>query len=322
MSDFAEAIPPNRANPVRAPSPTLKAKARWVFRGPNGIRAGWSVLIFIAIMALCLVAVRLIGHAILGHRPPPPTGDLSPARMLVQEVILLLVVLIPTWAMSRIERRPVWSYGLAPRRAVALCSIGLAGGLASLSLLVAALDATGALTFAGIALNTQQAIIYGLVWAFGFFLVGVAEETIFRGYVQTTLARGIGFWPAAIGISLLFAASHYGNPGETPLGLAGVVAASLALTLLLYVTGSLWLSIGFHAAWDWSQSYLYGTPDSGIMMQGHLFITHAAGNVSLSGGPAGPEGSLLATPVLIATLLGLVFIVRQAGLAPRGVRAD
>jgi membrane protease YdiL (CAAX protease family) len=287
--------------------------------GPHGIRAGWSVLIFVALMAACLGAIVAIGHAVFGQHKMPK-GELPPTLLLIQELILLVVVLVPTWIMSRIERRPFWSYGLAPRRAVPLCLIGLGGGFASLSLLVAALDATGALTVAGVALNTQQAILYGLVWAFGFFLVGVAEETIFRGYVQTTLARGIGFWPAAIGISLLFAASHYGNPGETPLGLAGVVAASLALTLLLYVTGSLWLSIGFHAAWDWSQSYLYGTPDSGIMMQGHLFITHAAGNVSLSGGAAGPEGSLLATPVLIATLLGLVFIVRQAGLASRGVR--
>jgi membrane protease YdiL (CAAX protease family) len=169
--------------------------------------------------------------------------------------------------------------------------------------------------FDGVALHGAAIFEYALIWLFGFFLVGVAEETMFRGYVLSTLTRGIGFWPGAVVLSLLFAAAHIHNKGENVLGIAEVVTAGLVLCLMLRVTGSLWMSIGFHNTWDWAQSYFYGTPDSAMMMKGHLFITHAVGNVSLSGGTAGPEGSVLAPLGLVVVPLILVWIARRTGLA-------
>ena len=71
--------------------------------------------------------------------------------------------------------------------------------------------------------------------------------------------------------------------------------------LSLWYTKSLWWAIGFHAGWDWGQSYLYGTPDSGLLTQGHLRVSHSAGNRLLSGGATGPEGSLLILPLLIVS---------------------
>jgi hypothetical protein len=94
------------------------------------------------------------------------------------------------------------------------------------------------------------------------------------------------------------------------------VAAGLVFCLLLRASGSLWLAIGFHTTWDWAQSYLYGTPDSGLVMRGHLLITHAAGNPRFSGGTAGPEGSAFAMPLLLLGPLVLVFLCRSAGLFP------
>jgi hypothetical protein len=70
-------------------------------------------------------------------------------------------------------------------------------------------------------------------------------------------------------------------------GLAGLV-----FCFALYRTGSLWWAIGIHAAWDWSQSFLYGVADSGLMAEGHLFATHPVGKPILSGGLTGPEGSV------------------------------
>ena len=102
------------------------------------------------------------------------------------------------------------------------------------------------------------------------------------------------------------------------LGIAQVFTAGMVLCLMLRITGSLWMSIGFHTTWDWAQSYLYGTPDSATMMKGHLLISHAAGNIQLSGGTAGPEGSVLAPLGLIAGPLLLVWIGRRLGLVDGG----
>jgi len=32
----------------------------------------------------------------------------------------------------------------------------------------------------------------------------------------------------------------------------------------IWRTGNLWFAIGNHAAWDWGQTFLFGTPDSGL----------------------------------------------------------
>jgi len=128
------------------------------------------------------------------------------------------------------------------------------------------------------------------------------------------LTRGIGFWPAAALISIVFGLFHVGNPGESYAGLIGVVVAGLVFCVLLRVSGSLWLGIGFHTAWDWSQSYLYGTPDSGTMMRGHLLETRAIGDALISGGSAGPEGSVLGAPVMAIGIILLIVLWRRLGV--------
>ena len=180
-----------------------------------------------------------------------------------------------------------------------------------------ALNTGGYLVFDGKALRGLSALGYGLVWLLDFMIVGIREEALFRGYLQATLTRGIGFWPAAILLSLLFGAGHLQNAGESITGIMGVIAHALFYCLLLRLSGSLWLGIGFHAAWDWAQSYLYGTPQSGHMMQGHLFIAHARGNPLMSGGSAGPEGSLLGLPAQVIGLFVFLWAVKRAGLFER-----
>jgi membrane protease YdiL (CAAX protease family) len=81
----------------------------------------------------------------------------------------------------------------------------------------------------------------------------------------------------------------------------------VVFTLALWRTGSLWWAIGFHMAWDWAQSFLYGVPDSGYLIQGRLFATEALGNPLLSGGADGPEGSVFSIAVLLLVIVVLWF---------------
>jgi uncharacterized protein len=62
---------------------------------------------------------------------------------------------------------------------------------------------------------------------------------------------------------------------------------------------SLYWAVGFHAGWDWGQSYFYGTANSGLLMQGHLLSAHPTGNPLWSGGATGPEASLFLLPILV-----------------------
>jgi hypothetical protein len=109
------------------------------------------------------------------------------------------------------------------------------------------------------------------------------------------------FWPAAALLSVLFGALHLANPGEARIGIAAVVVIGFFFCLTLRRTGALWFAVGFHAAWDWGESYLYSVPDSGSIARGHLLNSSLHGPEWLTGGSVGPEGSYFLF-VLIAGL--------------------
>ena len=289
-------------------SDTRKATLRWVFVGATGIRAGWSAAIFTAILAVPTTIAQIIAI----HLHITPGKELLPWRLLGAEAFSFALIMAATWVMGRIERRSVWAYGLAIDRPWRHFSWGWVGGFLCLSALVGLLTAGGYLIVGGLALHGAGIVLFGALWLAAFTLVGFSEETLFRGYLQATLARGMGFWPAALVMSLLFGIAHISNGGESVLGITEVVVAGMVFCLLLRVSGSLWMGIGFHGAWDWAQSYFYGTPDSGFLARHHLLLSHAAGNTQLSGGTAGPEGSVLAPPIMCLGLLVLVWICRRA----------
>ena len=81
-------------------------------------------------------------------------------------------------------------------------------------------------------------------------------------------------------------------------------------------TGSLWWAIGFHMAWDWAQSFFYGTSDSGMVAQGHFLNEHPVGPLLWSGGPTGPEGSLYIVPLLLIMALAMWLWWRRGVTAP------
>ena len=285
-----------------------------IFLGLRGLRAGWRVLVFAAFALGSGLAVQAL---LAGVVTLPDKGEVPARIAFALEATQAVIILGITWLMARLEGRSVWSYGLSGPHAVRRLAIGWVAGLACLSALIAALAATGNIAFDGIALHGLAIPSYALIWAVGFLLVGFVEETVIRGYAQSTLTDGIGFWPAALVTSSLFAADHLTNHGETVLGVVQVFAAGLAWCLLLRVTGSLWMGIGFHAAWDWAQSYLYGTADSGWIMQGHLLASRAVGDPRMSGGADGPEGSVLASPIMLAGAVLLAWAVGRRHAASR-----
>jgi hypothetical protein len=160
----------------------------------------------------------------------------------------------------------------------------------------------------GAALSGAEAVKYGALYGIGFILVVFFGEFSFRGYMQATLGSGIGFWPAAIVLSLVFGAIHLANSGEAVLGAVTAGAFGLVAAFSLFRTGSIWLAIGMHASWDWGETYLYSVPDSGQPAQGHLLNVGFHGPTWLTGGTVGPEGSALAILVLLIWALAINFL--------------
>jgi len=124
-----------------------------------------------------------------------------------------------------------------------------------------------------------------------FLVVAVFEESTLRGYLQFTLTRGIGFWWGALLLSLLFGFSHGTNRGETPVGLFSAAGVGLVFCISLWYTGSLWWALGFHASWDWAESYFYGTSDSAWWCRDTCWANTPWGNDCGAAGRPAPKGA-------------------------------
>lgn len=117
-----------------------------------------------------------------------------------------------------------------------------------------------------------------------------------------------GFWQAAWAASTLFGFIHTGNGGENWIGIFAAALIGFVFCVSVRLTGSLWWAIGCHAAWDWAETFFYGTPDSGMVASGHYLTTALTGNAFWSGGADGPEGSVLVLGVVLLLLVALLLI--------------
>jgi len=293
--------------PVRVSQPASGIKS--FFRGPNGLRVGWRLLIFIALLAVLIGGAGLVSHG--GPRglrnAHKHMGEIAvtPSLMGVSEAITFALLCLATLVMGRIEKRKFSEYGLPLRQALGKDFwTGCLSGFLAISGTLLVMFLLHGFRITGFALH-GKAILYSLAgWAVAFLLAGLFEEFLCRGYLQYTLASGIGFWPAGFVMSGLFAFGHAFNPHETLAGVASVVLFGLLLCLFLRRSGNLWCAVGFHAAYDWGQTF-FGVPDSGIAPYHNLFNSTFSGPQWLTGGIVGPEASVL-TPIALA-LVALVF---------------
>lgn len=234
----------------------------------------------------------------------PENSDAFSFVVFVQELLLFLIVYLPACLMARLENRPVGVYGLPVRGFLGKrfwqgCVIGVA----EISILIACIATFGGYSFGTLHLRGSAIFAWSIYWLFFFLVVGLFEEFAFRGYVQFTLTQGIGFWPAAWILSLGFGALHLLNKNEGWVGAAGVATIGLIFALALRRTGNLWLVVGWHAAFDFGETFLFSVPNSGAVFEGHLSNASLHGPAWLTGGAVGPEGSVFSFLTMAAAAL-------------------
>ena len=280
---------------------------RRIFCGPNGIRSGWRLAIYVVLFA---AAVYLFQTALL--KVPPIArivrntrhGTLNPSAQILIEGIGIASAFVAAGIMSKIEKRRFGTYGI-PFAGIfgATFWLGILFGLSFETAEMLLLSALGGFSFGTFALAGAELLRFAALWAVGFVMVGIFEEFLFRGYAQFTLAQGIGFWPSALLLSTVFGAVHLGNPGEGWVGALSVAMFGIFACFTLRRTGSLWFAIGFHAATDYAETFIYSVPDSGMLATGHLLNSSLHGPNWLTGGTIGPEGSVVDFMLMAAAMV-------------------
>lgn len=275
---------PHRENPLLA-----------IFVGPKGLYPGTRWLIYLFTVAITFGVLGALSHLLHArHAGAIWWGLLSESGIVVATIL-------PALAMALIEGRPFAAFGLPAHNAFRRNFwMGTLWGIVALSILMLGLRLTGAFQFGSLSIHGLQIAKYAVYYAVFFVLVGFFEEFLVRGYSQWVLSKGMHFWPTAALLSAGFGALHSANPGESKAGLIGAGLIGFFFCLTLRRTGDLWWAIGFHASWDWGESFFYSVPDSGGLSPGHLLNSSFQGPAWLTGGSAGPEGSLLVFVLIVA----------------------
>jgi uncharacterized protein len=291
---------------------------RTIFIGPHGLRAGWRLGGYLVILIGLLLGFQLFVMPLAIAALHVPQG-LTAYGMLLSEIFEGLAVLGATAALAAFERKRIDAYGLPARLAFGKQFWeGTAIGVVSAGAVAVAMLACGAMVVHGLALHGVALLATGFVWLVAMLLVGLNEEYMFRGYPLQALARGLGFWPAAVLLSVLFGAAHLTKSDENAIDITNIVLIGLLLCLTLRRTGSLWLAAGYHFSFDFMQFFVIGTRNGGNQSIGHLIDASFPGPAWANGGALGTEASYFMLPVIALTFAYILLrYPNPASLTPK-----
>jgi uncharacterized protein len=219
----------------------------------------------------------------------------------VGALLLAAVILCAYFGYVRfIEQRAVTE--LSRRHALRELGAGLFLGALLLSLSIGLLVALGVYQVAGS--NGWPAM-----WATvpGFILAAILEEIVMRGIIFRILEQSLGSWIALALSAALFGLLHLLNPGATWLNAGCIMLeAGVMLAAAYMLTRRLWLCMGIHFAWNFTQGGIFSVAVSGGKATG-LLQGRMVGPAWLTGGPFGVEASAVA--LVVCTIAGLLFVI-------------
>ncbi|MDR8394337.1 CPBP family intramembrane metalloprotease [Aliifodinibius sp. S!AR15-10] len=279
------------------------------------LRAGWRLLL----QFLLMLAILLGGQLLLNFVTSSPS-------FLLGRIPSALAFILSTWlAVRYLDNRSFTSLGLkVNKKWWRELGVGFAMGAVVMGVIFSLQLIMGWLSFTGYGWERAWSVVYPIP-LLGFFagmmLVGFYEELMFRGYQITNMLEGFSgtgnnsrmpvIW-AILGSSIIFGILHAGNPNASAISTVNIILAGLVLAMPYLITGSLALSVGLHAAWNFFQGGIFGFPVSGRAVRSSLLSVQETGPDLFTGGSFGPEAGLLG-------ILGLFLLVLLIYQYTRGV---
>ncbi len=184
-----------------------------------------------------------------------------------------------------------------------LLGAGLFTAVVAVLAVLGAFDIAGVGSLGGLAIALSSAVATGFV-----------EEIFFRGIVYRLTEAAYGSTIAIVVSAALFGFAHAFSPNASVIATVAIaIEAGILLALAYVVTRRLWLAIGFHAAWNFTQGGIFGLAVSGHRSNG-LFLGQTSGPEWLTGGAFGPEASVIAIAVCLPAAWALYVRARNRSL--------
>lgn len=267
------------------------------------------IRILIAFGAIALVAFPILAGASASHLHGLAFAAAHLLAALLAWGIYLAYVRL-------LERRKLVEFppgGLLPQFAQ-----GFAVGLALYCATIGILWLSGVYSVSGV--NAEHAVLAVFVNALGAALL---EEIAVRGVLFRIMEEGLGTWIALAISAAIFGLLHAMNPGASWISVAGIaLEAGLLLAAAYVYARQLWICIGLHCAWNFTEGGIFGTIVSGSKSRG-LLLGKLQGPDWLSGGQFGTETSLVAVLVCLTATVVFLLLARRRGhiMAPSWKRS-
>lgn len=210
-----------------------------------------------------------------------------------------------------IEKRSLSSIGFNKNNWLKKYSLGFLIGLVMMSIIVLILLLFGYIT---VEKNPIQpvgvsAISSVLVILFGWIIQGATEEIVTRGWLLNVLSSKYNIGFGLLISSTLFGLMHLTNPNVNYIAVINIIFVGLFYGLYVIKTNDLWAVCGMHSAWNFAQGNIFGFEVSGLDISvGTLIDLNLVENDFITGGVFGPEASIVATFVLLLSIIILLFI--------------
>ena len=210
-----------------------------------------------------------------------------------------------------IEKRSLSSIGFNKNNWLKKYSLGFLIGLVMMSIIVLILLLFGYIT---VEKNPIQpvgvsAISSVLVILFGWIIQGATEEIVTRGWLLNVLSSKYNIGFGLLISSTLFGLMHLTNPNVNYIAVINIILVGLFYGLYVIKTNDLWSVCGMHSAWNFAQGNIFGFEVSGLDISvGTLIDLNLVENDFITGGVFGPEASIVATFVLLLSIIILLFI--------------
>jgi hypothetical protein len=141
------------------------------------------------------------------------------------------------------------------------------------------------------------------------FFQSTSEELWCRTFMYERINVHYPLWVAIVVNGTVFGLLHSFNPGITALAMADLIICGLAFSLLRWYSGSIWTCMGIHTMWNFTQNFLFGLPNSGLVSEASVFHLDAATGISnwIYSYEFGVEGAVPA--VFVDLLLAVVILI-------------
>lgn len=147
------------------------------------------------------------------------------------------------------------------------------------------------------------------------FFQSTSEELWCRGFMMNRINVHYPLWVGIVVNSVVFGLLHSFNDGITPLAMADLIICGLAYSMLCWYTGSIWTCFGIHTMWNFTQNFIFGLPNSGLVSECSIFHLDAATGVSnwIYSYEFGVEGAVPAVFIDLLLMVVIFYLAKRDG---------